>query len=1002
MTLRLLVEEVGHVHLEPQPLGATHSELLAEHQVRAVEHVRAAHVATAVHQQVGAVGRGHQRGHGRAAGRVEERADLCAGREVVRAIHLQGVWTIRRQPAQDVEVAARVPEQFVRIPYAVHVAARAGNAAPLLLRCGGTAAGRRRCHFIRGGQAGVVAIETAQGVVRAEEVVAREPPVVAQLERVVLALRTRNREPGRRCTRRELRRGETFPGVADDVALVTVGVEEADVLDRLQQIVVDVVHRDHAVAAHLELAAGAEARLLHRLGVRIDVAAERRDAAIAAATGVGEPDVVARHVAQVDRSEVEIVQAAVEGAPGLGAERSARQLELGPVVVEAPAAEHFHRAVTLDVERRAETGGELLAKPEFERVLEVIRAERRHFLVLGAETEVEGESVAHRPLVLEIERVDVVARLVGDAAIVHLVVAVGAGAGLAGERERTAPEDVDVTARVVRVDVVDRVLVAVAALQRVIAATRERVVVVDVEGVALGGVKRGDLRARGVHETARALQRRRDDGVDRIRGVAVGVRGHLRHAHVRVAVVELAALEADERGVGQRHVSRAADVDLVDFVTAIDIRRRTGYVAVEHVRGRTVVGDERAAGVGGRPQGGHAGIHAAARERELAEGLLTPDAAVDVAGAVAEVVGVGPLLVPRRVGAVEEEAIAHNRAADRAAHFVGLVRLLLVLHVEAGDLGLRIEHEPLHGGGRERAALEVVVGFSAEGVAAALGDRADDAAEGPAVLGRNAAGLDLHFLQVFEHRVLARLAVDQRVGDDAVHGERVLGAAGAVHLEAALHFTLADGRRAEGDRLEGTALRQAVELLGADVVANQRAAGVHQWGGLADHLHGFRLRADPQLRVDLELAAELNENVVPFGRGEAAQFEPDGVATGSQVRGAEHAVRPGDEHAGLSGHGVDSRNGDAGDYGALLVGYFPGQRAESLLRRREARNGQRKRQQKAGYTCVHRLSLLRNELRCVLCYLDLPTRVGKGVPAWAARPIACVSVGYVPETPGSG
>jgi hypothetical protein len=65
------------------------------------------------------------------------------------------------------------------------------------------------------------------------------------------------------------------------------------------------------------------------------------------------------------------------------------------------------------------------------------------------------------------------------------------------------------------------------------------------------------------------------------------------------------------------------------------------------------------------------------------------------------------------------------------------------------------------------------VRLAAERVAAALGDGADDAAERAAVLGRDTAGLDLHFLQVLEHGVLARLAVDQRVGDDAVDGERV-------------------------------------------------------------------------------------------------------------------------------------------------------------------------------------------------------------------------------------
>ena len=109
-----------------------------------------------------------------------------------------------------------------------------------------------------------------------------------------------------------------------------------------------------------------------------------------------------------------------------------------------------------------------------------------------------------------------------------------------------------------------------------------------------------------------------------------------------------------------------------------------------------------------------------------------------------------------------------------------------------------------------------------------LGDGADDAAERAAVLGGDAARLDLHFLQVLEHGVLARLAVDQAVGDDAVDGEGVLGAAGAVHLEAAFDFARVHRRRGQRERLEAAALRQAIELLGGDVVRDDRAALVDE------------------------------------------------------------------------------------------------------------------------------------------------------------------------------
>ena len=119
------------------------------------------------------------------------------------------------------------------------------------------------------------------------------------------------------------------------------------------------------------------------------------------------------------------------------------------------------------------------------------------------------------------------------------------------------------------------------------------------------------------------------------------------------------------------------------------------------------------------------------------------------------------------------------------------------------------------GAALQGAALEVVVPLAAEHVAAALGHGADDAAERAAVFRRDAARLDLHFLQVLEDGVLARLAVDQAVGDDAVDGERVLRAARAVDLEAAFDLARVHRRRRHRDRLERAALRQAVELFGA-------------------------------------------------------------------------------------------------------------------------------------------------------------------------------------------
>ena len=119
--------------------------------------------------------------------------------------------------------------------------------------------------------------------------------------------------------------------------------------------------------------------------------------------------------------------------------------------------------------------------------------------------EVQGQAIAEHPLVLDVERLDVAAGLVGDAAVVDAVVAVGAGAGGdAVEGERPAEQEIDVAARIVRVDVVQHVLEAVAGAQRVAAEPVEVVVVVDVDVRALGGVEVGDQRARRVHEAAAA------------------------------------------------------------------------------------------------------------------------------------------------------------------------------------------------------------------------------------------------------------------------------------------------------------------------------------------------------------------------------------------------------------------------------------------------------------------------------------------------------------------
>ncbi len=122
-----------------------------------------------------------------------------------------------------------------------------------------------------------------------------------------------------------------------------------------------------------------------------------------------------------------------------------------------------------------------------------------------------------------------------------------------------------------------------------------------------------------------------------------------------------------------------------------------------------------------------------------------------------------------------------------------------ILHEERGFVAYRVEHEALDGIGRQRAALEVVVRLTAEHVATALGHRADHTAERAAVFCSNAARLHLHFLEVFEDGVLARLTVDETVGDDPIDSKRVFRAAGTRHLKAAFNFARVDRRCGHGD-----------------------------------------------------------------------------------------------------------------------------------------------------------------------------------------------------------
>ena len=97
---RLLVEEVEHVQLEPQPLVAGHREFMREQQVGLAEERRATHVAAPFDEELRLIGRRDVGGDRRAAAGVDEGADLRVLREVVRAVELAHDRTIGRQAAE--------------------------------------------------------------------------------------------------------------------------------------------------------------------------------------------------------------------------------------------------------------------------------------------------------------------------------------------------------------------------------------------------------------------------------------------------------------------------------------------------------------------------------------------------------------------------------------------------------------------------------------------------------------------------------------------------------------------------------------------------------------------------------------------------------------------------------------------------------------------------------------------------------------------------------------
>src|SRR5690606_13649837 len=93
--------------------------------------------------------------------------------------------------------------------------------------------------------------------------------------------------------------------------------------------------------------------------------------------------------------------------PLVAAERAARHLELGDVEVVAPGAVDLQLLVREDVPRKAEARSQLVVEVELDGVLRQGRVDGRavirDLLLLGADTEVEGQVRKNLPAVLNVE-----------------------------------------------------------------------------------------------------------------------------------------------------------------------------------------------------------------------------------------------------------------------------------------------------------------------------------------------------------------------------------------------------------------------------------------------------------------------------------------------------------------------------------------------------------------------------------------------------------------------
>ena len=185
-----------------------------------------------------------------------------------------------------------------------------------------------------------------------------------------------------------------------------------------------------------------------------------------------------------------------------------------------------------------------------------------------------------------------------------------------------------------------------------------------------------------------------------------------------------------------------------------------------------------------------------------------------------------------------------------------------------------------------RRALDVEHAETVQVVGAALGHDVDDAAGRAAEFGRVAARLHLDFFDEVGDDALARGAALEVGRLDAVDDVAVLAGAGAVDREATELRLLVGAGRLRDERREVAAVREQIDLLGADVDLTRVVPDVDERRFRCDrHRFGNAGQRQPELEpLDL---AKAHLNVTELLRCKAREVRGDFVESRRQRREPE-------------------------------------------------------------------------------------------------------------------